>query len=90
MQSVPGHIAEGDSQAQVQVEQLMDKGEPVSQSRFTRGTGRALGHRDGAAGYDGIQVHSRVSQSLLWARPCQGRTGLDMIYSVPGRFKFPR
>ncbi len=43
MQSVPGHIAEGDSQAQVQVEPLVDKGQPVSQSRFTRGTGSGTG-----------------------------------------------
>ena len=69
----------------------MDKGKPVRQSRFT--PAGALGHRDhGAAGYDGIQVqvHSRVSQSLLWAGPCTGRTGLDMLHSLPGGFKFTR
>ncbi len=89
MHSVPGRVAasERDSQAWVQVRQQVDKGQPVSQSPG------ALGHRDhGAAGYDGIQVqvHLRVSQSLLWAGPCKGRTGLDMLHSVPGGFKFTR
>jgi hypothetical protein len=43
MQSVPGRIAEGDSQARVQEGPLVDKGQPVRQSQFTRGTTSGTG-----------------------------------------------
>ncbi len=82
MQSMPGSIAEGDSQARVQVGPLVDKGQPVSQSLFAGGTASSTGP-EGWGRYDMTQVHLRVSQSLLWAGPCPGRTGLDMMHTLP-------